>query len=139
MTEQEIDALAGRALDRAVALELGILDARSHNRIVKRRALPDGSWRTTEWRDLPHYATDIAAAWTLDGDGWEWSSDDVVLRNYPQMFGTNNRIMEVSVYIKKNCFNGFCQWETLQDKAAAYATARCRVWLKARLALKEAE
>ncbi len=86
--------------------------------------------------DLPPYSADIATAWGLDGEGWEWSSDDVVLRNYPQMFGTNDRIMEVSVRVGDEFFNGFAPWKTMEDKESAYATARCRAWLKARYALK---
>jgi hypothetical protein len=129
MKPAEVDALAGRKLDIAVARELGILAPGNHYQIMRRTVLPDGSWQSTEWRDLPHYSTEIAAAWELNGDGWEWS------------FEEKNGLVFVTVFVDGRAIpdsfdETFTNCEVGEDKSKAttYATARCRAWLKARMA-----
>jgi hypothetical protein len=128
MNNIDIDALSGRELDIAVHKEL------SGDTITFLCA--DGI-HVVDWFEreiiLKHYSSNIAAAWELDGDGWEWSSDDAVLHE------VDGKTMEVSVYIGPKSYNGLVKWSTMSEKAAAYATARCRAWLKAKYAERGAD
>lgn len=143
MNNQDIDSLSGRELDMAVARELGwrwmdcvsrrniefmvFVEADQQQKMINRF---NASYHVGDVErnsdDCYPYSTDIAAAWELDGEGWEWSSDDAVLHE------ADGNIMEVSVYIGQKSYNGLVKWSTMSEKAAAYATARCRAWLKAK-------
>lgn len=152
MNNIDVDTLSGRDLDEAIALENGwhYEDINTEDGVIKcliQYVENHDIWRKVYCRiweqyeiegDLPYYSKDIAAAWELDGDGWEWGGDDVVFSNHREIY-PGHKVMEVSVYIGNKSFNGFAPWDTLADKAAAYATARCRAWLKAKYAEKNNE
>lgn len=63
---------------------------------------------------------DIAQAWELDGEGWYWSQDD------------DGIDCNVTVEANDEYYEAAEPWEMHPTKAAAYATARCRAYLKAR-------
>ena len=65
---------------------------------------------------FPCYAENIEVAWELDGDGWLW-------RTIETPYGVEVFNQFASAYVL------FADFPT---KAIAYATARCRAWLKAK-------
>jgi len=139
MNNTDIDALSRRELDAAVAIAQGWrwMQPRMANGIALYH--PDDiddldliEPRTTKrlegWDEgVPHYSTDIAAAWELDGDGWEWSFDETEWRDTLDvtLFYNQSKGNHIEVRVK------FYDFPT---KAAAYATARCRAALKAEYA-----
>lgn len=75
---------------------------------------------------LPHWPSNIAAAWELDGRGWFWTFDENI-----DQYGIEHLLVHVDVPL-----NGrVALAEPLHETAAqTYATARCRAWLLAKLA-----
>jgi len=62
---------------------------------------------------------DIWKAWDLDGEGWLWSQD------------TNSEEIEVTVEVDSVWYTAKAKYEDHSTRARAYATARCRAYLKA--------
>jgi hypothetical protein len=119
MNNIDIDKLIGDELNTAVLIALGAeLICGSHSVFwtLNDKRIPD-----------KRYAWKIADAWTLDGDGWRWFQDEttdgkmIVYCEIP--FGK-------SVMLKRSVVS----ITDFPTKAAAYAVARCRVWLKAQQA-----
>lgn len=75
-----------------------------------------------------NYTEHIERAWELDGPEWEWGN------------GESDGAMTVWVYIPKSekLFNARVFIADFNSKAAAYAYARCRCWLQAKQAEREA-
>ena len=133
-----LDELRGHALNVAVATELGW------------KQLSETTWQKPQsWRyvikldgDKQNYAMafdpahDIADAWVLDGEGWEFGSDECL-----QPIFDGNPFVAVSIYNTRNKQQQDCAVELseVNSKAEAYATARCIAWLKARAAERKAE
>ena len=118
MDEKQIDELKGRELDSVIAVELGI-------QVVR---LDCGDYFANTIGGLKHYSTNIAAAWELDGEGWEWET-------YEDRFGLVIRVQHYNYAVYQDFFqrqSAFVKWADFHTKAEAYATARCRAWLKAR-------
>ena len=67
---------------------------------------------------------DIAQAWELDGEGWGWVFDEIV-NNHLLILVEKDGRRSVIVTVK---------WADFPTKSAAYATARCRAFLKAKAA-----
>lgn len=150
MTPNEIDQLTGRELDAAVAVELGWkwLLCNDESRVVFALYPPDmiarfpvlilrpeakdvlEDFRAESWdMGIPYYSTNLADAWELDGEGWEF--DEMEWRDtLDVMLFYNQR--------KGNHIEARVKFYDFPTKAAAYATARCRCWLKARQAEAEA-
>jgi len=66
---------------------------------------------------------DIAQAWELDGEGWWWSFTEYADTLQALVLADNLRHANASV-----------KWVDFPTKARAYATARCRAYLKAKVA-----
>ena len=150
MDEKQIDELKGRELDAAIEIELGARWLENPERktytlyeadmlarypgLQKRRSTKwaEPNQRMPSWDiSLPHYSTDIAAAWELDGEGWEWET-------YEDRFGLVIRVQHYNYAMYQDFFqrqSAFVKWSDFPTKSAAYAIARCRAWLKARAAL----
>ena len=79
------------------------------------------NWPPYSLGDLPDWPTKIAAAWGLDGDDWLW-------RTIETPYGVEVFNQFASAYVL------FADFST---KVTAYATARCRAWLKAKYAEQE--
>ena len=121
----EIDELEGKALAEAVALAQDWLS-------VPRVGIwcRPSYWLTTDDLsvDAEDYRPDlnIAQAWELDGEGWSW--------------GTHGGIVGLDVVVGWRLRGGFRSytswvlWADFPTKANAYATARCRAFLKAKAA-----
>ena len=75
-------------------------------------------------RQIYRYSTDIAAAWKLDGEGWQWEFDEVT-------DAANTDGLDVAVWNGKGWYSSHVAWKDFPSKAEAYATGRCLVWLKA--------
>lgn len=126
---QPIDALSGRELDAAIQREFGY-ETQTGN-VAWKVETTTIYFAGQEWLEVPCYSTDIAVAWTLDGDGWKWYFEETStiegdkLRVWSR---ADHRRISDTVEVK------FCDFST---KSIAYATARCRAWLKARLAIGE--
>ena len=108
MTPNEIDQLTGRELDAVVRIEL----------MKCGRAAADDHFVS--------YPERIAAAWELDGEGWCW---DFTESPWSLMATINFENSIASTYV-----DAVVKFADFPTKAAAYATARCRVWLKAKQA-----
>jgi len=66
---------------------------------------------------------DIAQAWELDGEGWRWE------------FGERGSYLSARVVTERYVIRyALVEWADFPTKARAYATARCRAFLKARAA-----
>ena len=109
MENVNIDALSGHELDRVIARELGI-----------RSPL------------FPCCSTDIAAAWELDGEGWEWRLTEIPFED--------ENIIAIGAWVKlpnaPHWIASVVNLNNFSTKSTAQATARCRVWLKAKYAEK---
>jgi len=69
---------------------------------------------------LPRHSTEIAAAWEVDQEGWEWDFADTALG------------VKATVYLPDTDYaSAIALWAEAPTKAAAYALARCRAALKA--------
>ena len=136
-----IDALTRRELDAAVAVELGAKWCIPYHSkpICKALYLPaDAATRTEapDWVEvcgipnlyIPHYSENISAAWELDGDEWEWDFSEHPDELIAYVHDDKSDPMRTSARVKLSDF---------LTKAEAYATARCRAWLRARKAMKE--
>lgn len=140
MEQNEIDKLEGRELDAAIAIELGwhnekldTGDGKKIDCLVFETPDDPYCWRKTfcpDWLkygiegDLPHYSTDIAAAWELDGEGWRWQTAEFF----------DSLAMWVYVPQAEDAFVTRINFADFPTKAAAYAVAHCRCWLKAQQA-----
>ena len=143
---KNFDKLRGHALNVAVATELGW------------KQLSETTWQKPQsWRyvikldgDKQNYAMafdpahDIADAWTLTLERCEWSFDEYTpsddspyVRN-----GIRELVLWAQAYHKvdaKTMFEARVFFSDFQSNGAAYATARCVAWLKARAAERRAE
>ena len=124
-----IDELEGRALAEAVALKLGWT-------YVSTTPGGHGYWEDSKGSYQFGGADyrpdrDIAQAWELDGEGWYWSDSETglgdryrvnarVVMRCPNEDGTRDRFEASALFADHD------------TKAAAYATARCRAFLKAK-------
>ena len=120
MNNIDIDKLIGDELNTAVLIALGaelICGSYSVFWTLNGRRISD-----------KRYAWKIADAWELDGDGWRWYFEESntlrgeLLRVWCRPDHRRESDM-IEVF--------FADFPT---KAAAYATARCRAWLKAQQA-----
>ena len=115
MSEQtiDIDNLNGDELKIAIAIELGYTP---------------NNWPPYSLGDLPDWPTDIAAAWELDGEGWQWRHTEIYLgEDDTTAIGSWIKLPEANHWIFS-----IVSLSDFPTKAAAYATARCRAWLKAK-------
>ena len=88
----------------------------------------DKKWRWTDFTHttaMPHYSTDIAAAWELDGEGWRWEFEENI---YPTPVGS---FLDVTVWTDHGWFSIDMPFADYPTKAEAYATGRCEVFLLA--------
>ena len=125
-----IDELEGKALAEAVALAEGWEKTEFiYNELWRRPGIPGAFPKVADYRP----DRDITQAWELDGEGWRWEmwefhngyDDDgpiVGLATIVHVPGVDDAI---KVHLN---FNDF------PTKSAAYATARCRAFLKAKAA-----
>jgi len=116
----EIDELEGRELAAAVAAELGMVYVADMWWTVDesgvQHATGMGKWSARDYRpDL-----NIAQAWQLDGERWIW-------RFYEHWWG-----LEIVVETPSNYVRASADWNDFSSKARAYATVRCRAFLKAK-------
>jgi len=120
----EIDDLTGEALSEAVALARGWKKSRDTQQFSAWFWVDDaGVEQTAVAYYRPH--SDIAKAWELDGDGWLWK---FVERGPYLMVGvTTGGSPRYTKYVGVD-------WADSPTKAQAYATARCRAFLKAKAA-----
>ena len=159
----DIDKLEGRELDAAVAEKVmdwhwndlwGSLIPREQT------AMPSEMW--TEWHEdedglsrkpirgntvsglsyngdlfkinLPHYSTDIAAAWLVDKPGWYWIFHEALnhlqITLYPSKELYHKRPWDLQPY-PKGIICVKVNWDERKTKAEVYALGRCRAALKA--------
>jgi len=83
-------------------------------------------------------ASSIADSWTLDGEGWEW-----VFREYVEENGTGKNVLSVETWVllpseRYDANLTRVYFADFLTKPDAYAVARCRAWLKAKTAEREA-
>ena len=80
-----------------------------------------------------HYRPDrdIAQAWELDGEGWRWVFEEA----HEPGHAKDCIITKVWKPGRSAYFRAKCYFNGLTEKPGAYATARCRAYIKA----KEAE
>ena len=121
MTEDEIRQATLAQLQVLVAGQLGWkqLDSLRHFATWQ---LPDGSHHYK--LQLPDWPNNIALAWELDGEGWDWQFKEWA-----------DEGLDVSVWkfgVWPAIVSGTEPWR--ESKAQTYATARCRTWLLAKLA-----
>ena len=81
-----------------------------------------GEWMEVSWPS--HHSTNIAAAWELDGEGWQWVFDEIE-------DAVNTDGLDVLVWNGKGWHSVHVAWKDFPSKAEAYATGRCLAWLKA--------
>ena len=79
---------------------------------------------------LPDWPTDIAAAMTLDEDGWRWESEE-------RYKAVEFPVVWVRCFTRTACHVGEARFDDILDKPAATAIARCRAYLKAKRAEAE--
>ena len=125
----EIDELTGRKLDITVYEKL-------HG--DKITFLCADSIHVQDWFDrtivLNHYSTDIAAAWELDGEKWdekwEWNFEEwegfLCVQAWTNLHNTDHTRSRLEPFGES-----VVEIANFPTKAAAYAIARCRAWLKA--------
>lgn len=143
MNNTDIDTLSGRELDIAVALELGAVWCVPYHANCKALYLPeDTTTRDIAPQDYPtcksydlyisHYSSDVAAAWELDGKWWEW--------RFTQIYSEGIAAIGAWVMLPEShrWIASVVKAPDFPTKAAAYATARCRAWLKAKYTEKGA-
>ena len=105
MNNIDIDTLNGHELNRMIAHELGIKSCL-----------------------FPCYAENIEVAWELDGEGWQWRHTEIYLgEDDTTAIGSWIKLPEANRWIFS-----IVSLSDFPTKAAAYATARCRAWLKAK-------
>ena len=149
----KIDELEGRNLNLAVSKALGYqcyqfigpddtwyqlfapaeVASRSWAEVLCGALLDPDKWDVADLvdaaDDLPQWATDIAQAWELDSEGWLWRfGDDAVTTGLLQVdlevpAEGDEPPDELRLYVRLADF---------PSKAQAYATARCRAFLKAK-------
>ena len=114
----EIDELEGEELADAVALKQGWEKVQAvYNELWRK---PSGVYpRVQDYRP----DRDIAQAWELDGDGWVWYLAEASATLYVQIDKPGPRWKRWSAAVR---------WDDFPTKAHAYATARCRAYLKAK-------
>lgn len=102
-----IDELKGRELDIAVSQALGVYFT---------------------WDNVRHYSTDLNAAWELPCEGWRWEFDE------PAMCEGDEQELIVTACppFPSSTETAVVTLADFPTSAAAYATARCRAWLKAK-------
>lgn len=122
---EDIDNLSGQELKIAVAEALGYTRseyiAGGHWFLM-----PDGSG-LIRINDIPDWPTSLDAAWELDIEGARWESEE----HYKIV---KSPVVWVRCFAPDNGYTGEAQFSDFPTKAAAYATARCRAWLKAQQA-----
>ena len=114
----EIDGLEGEELAAAVAEARGW---HLFTDIGGRQCWASGDeagWHKSFYRPDEQ----ISLAWELDGEGWLWSQD------------TNSEEIEVTVEADGVWYTAKATYKDFHTKAQAYATARCRAFLKAKAA-----
>lgn len=114
MSSQELDVAVAEALGWTVDFDcVGRID-RSNKIIGEVRVTP--------------YSSCIELAWDLDGVGWIWEFIEI----------GNGIKLSCGLYLSHGLtFRVFVDFVDFTEKAHAYATARCRVWLAAREAINE--
>ena len=131
MNKQDIDSLSGYALNVAVATVIGWTqdakrkrwwtDATNRPRLI----MFDDDNRTPATY-LFNPASSIATAWDLDGENYRWEFEEHYL------------FVESPVVLARclsdSCYTSEARFSDFSTKAEAYAAARCRAWLKAKLA-----
>ena len=130
----DIDKLTGYELNVAVAEALGWTRSPRARR---------GNWWIDDGENVRRIAAgdisptnctfdpahNIAAAWELDGDDYLWDHYDVLPMDRP---GYAVRVT-VNTPAVDRC-EATVYYENKTQKTAAYATARCRAWLKSKQA-----
>lgn len=114
----EIDELEGETLAEAIALALG------KYRCIVGNTHEWWSAETNECFTVSYYRPDlnIALAWELDGDEWYWKSEEFPHGLYVSVETGPDPCSWESTWVK---------WDDFSTKIHAYATARCRTFLKA--------
>lgn len=116
----KIDELSSKALARAVAEARGLVLARGSAEYWTRGG--HFAYGTHEYRP----DREIEQAWELDDDNWYWRFED-----YPDAVLATIQCKREDgyIYFLTEAWADFADHGT---KAAAYATARCRAYLKAK-------
>jgi len=133
----KIDELAGRELADAVCDARG-LKLLGRQPTYSAYAHPDGNpahqiiVRCDEPLDPDYHPSgyrpdrDVAQVWELEGDGWLWESSE----------NMNGLVVRVRVpNTHRWAYGAWVDWADFPNKANAYATARCRAFLKAKEAM----
>jgi len=121
LTMTEIDKLEGMELAAAVAEARGWFKHRDDTQYAAWFWLDEkGMDQMAVVHYLPHL--NIAQAWELDGERWIW-------RFYEHWWG-----LEVVVETPSNYVRASADWDDFSTKVHAYATVRCRAFLKAKTA-----
>lgn len=153
MNNTDIDALSGRELDVAVAVELGwrwmVLTHNPADPYISliapnsfhTFASPYGHFATDaelasnlekSYGSCPYYSTNIAVAWELDGKWWEW--------RFTQIYSEGIAAIGAWVMLPEShhWIASVVKAPDFSTKTEAYATVRCRAWLKAKYTEKGA-
>lgn len=131
----------GRELDALMAEALGFKTKwfvyPDNSRILlclvgKTASRNDGWVERDDWRSVPPYSTEIAAAWRVDRPGWTWefqeTSHDLTATLYPS---PEARMEAVTSYPVLPEGVALVRREWGEDKASTYAWVRCLAALRA--------
>lgn len=73
--------------------------------------------------DVPHYSTDLAAAWQIDKPGWRWEFSELSCGLDVILWSESGDLEKLG--------QAYILWDSVPDKATAYCLARCRAALEA--------
>jgi hypothetical protein len=80
---------------------------------------------------VPAYSANIADAWELDSEGWTWTTCEFI----DSYFDYGDKLepwLAITAWFSSKTEMTLVKFSDFPTKAAAYAVARCRAWLKAR-------
>ncbi len=135
-----IDELEGAELAKTVALEVGYIEGEDmwggeDGTVFVVDVTPPGEFSVYANHETVEYRPDrnIAQAWELDGEEWAWRFHEG-LHYFAShgRHGMNRRGLLVFCRADDISHSALVAWADFPTKPEAYATARCRAYLKAK-------